>query len=192
MAKNSKFFVTVPVKPYVRRFLEMNYGNPVNLICDPVSHKFLRELLKKPNSRFDNKYPDNFCTYTTEVEVLISDDDFYRHGFELTKTNMVAFGRHFEDRAKVLMRNVVGVYGALGVPLNVSITKFQERFGFDEDTWSYQTIKKDFYRNGTLNKIDFNTEIFSKIEKIVLVNLYSLGTISHKIIKQYENVNEAG
>jgi len=34
--------------------------------------------------------------------------------------------------------------------------------------------------------VDFNNEIFQKIEKIILVNLYSLGTISQKAKKHYE------
>lgn len=192
MKETPKFFVTVPVKPYVRKFLEINYGTPVNVLSDPTTHKFVRDLLKKPNSRFDSKYPDSICTYTTEVEVVISEDDFYRYGFELTKTDVVAFGKHFEDRAKVMMRSLVGVYSGIGLPIKDAILKFQERFSFDEEDWSYETIKKDFYRNGEQQRIDFNNEIFSKIERIILVNLSAIGTVSQRVIKRYENSNEAG
>ena len=142
--------------------------------------------------RFHTKYPENNCTYSTEVEVVISEDDFYRYGFELTKPDIVTFGKHFEDRAKVMMRSMVGVYNGIGLPIRDSIWKFQTRFGFEEETWNFDSIKKDFYRNGINGKIDFNNEIFAKIEKIILVNLSVLGTVSQRVIRQYESSNEAG
>lgn len=182
-----KFFIQIPVKPYVRRYLEINFDYPINFSKDSVSHKFVQALLTKPNNYQDKKYPDQICTYTELVEVVISQHDFYKYGWELTKTDTVAFGRFFEDRAKTLMRSVVGVYHGIGLPIKTSIVKFQDRFGFDEDTWSYQTIKKDFYRNGSVEVVDFDNEIFKKIEKIILRNLYSLGTISKQVIKEYES-----
>lgn len=192
MKQTPKFFVIVRAKPYVRRFLEINYNYPVSFVGDPAAHRFLQGLLSKPNKSEDYKYSDNICTYTEEVEIVISEHDFYRYGFELTHTDTVAFGRFFEDRAKTLMRNMVGMYAGLGTPINKSIEKFQDRFGFNEDTWSYQTIKKDFYRNGLLHRIDFDVEIFKKMEKIILRNLYNLGTVSATMIKEYENNIETG
>jgi len=64
--------------------------------------------------------------------------------------------------------------------------KFQNRFIFEEEVWHYEAIKKDIYRNGKVELIDFNNEIFKKIEKIVLRNLYDLGTLSKQAIKEYE------
>jgi hypothetical protein len=120
------------------------------------------------------------------VEVVISEHDFYRYGWELTKTNTIAFGRYYEERAKAMMRTYIGVNISLGVPINKSILKFQNRFVFDEEVWHYEAIKKDIYRNGKVELIDFNNEIFKKIEKIVLRNLYDLGTLSQQAIKEYE------
>lgn len=181
-----KFTVSIPVKPYVKRFLEINYGMPVDFNHSPMCHKFFQGLLRKPNTTDDKKYPDSICTYTEVVEVVISEHDFYRYGWELTKTNIVAFGRYYEDKAKMMMRTVVGVNHGLGIPINKSIERFQERFRFDEDVWRYEAIKKDFYRNGQVEVVDFDREIFLKIEKIILRNLYDLGTVSKQLIKEYE------
>ena len=85
-----------------------------------------------------------------------------------------------------MMRTFVGVNISLGMPINKSIQKFQNRFVFDEEIWHYEAIKKDLYRNGKVELIDFNNEIFRKIEKIVLRNLYDLGTLSKQAIKEYE------
>ena len=141
--------------------------------------------MRKPDTSRDKQY-EAFCTYTEVVEVVISEHDFYRYGWELTKTNIVAFGKYYEDRAKMLMRNVVGVNHGLGIPINKSIERFQERFKFDEDVWRYEAIKKDFYRNGQVEVVDFENEIFFFFEKIVLRSLYDLGTVSKQLYKQYE------
>lgn len=181
-----KFTVSVPVKSYVKRFLEINYGLPVDFTQSPSCHKFFQDLLRKPDISQERKYPDNICTYTDTIEVVISEHDFYRYGWELTKTNTVAFGKRYEDRAKMMMRSIVGVNVGLGLPINKSINKFQERFHYNEDVWSYETIKKDFYRHGKVDVVDFDNEIFNKIEKIILRNLYDLGTVSATLIKEYE------
>ena len=55
-----------------------------------------------------------------------------------------------------------------------------------------ESIKKDFYRNGTLNNIDFESEIFKKIEKIVMTNLSVYGTVTESFIKDYENDQQTG
>lgn len=183
---SDKFFVTIPVKPYVKRFIEVNYGFPADFSGNPDISKLINRCLKKPDTRYDKKYEKGICTYTETLEIVISQDQFYRYGWEFSKTDIVAFGQEFEAAAKALMRTMVGVYHAIGLPINISIDKFQHRFGYDEDVWNYQTIKKDFYRNGTKYPVDFDEEIFKKIEHICLVNLYNTGTISKKGIKEYE------
>ncbi len=180
------FHVSIPVKSYVKRFLELNYGDPVFFHPDREDYSVLRECLKD-SRRYDSKYDDVLCTYSNNVTVLLTEYDFYHFGWDMTRTNVIKFGVHFETKVKTLMRSMVGIYHGLGLPINVSINKFQDRFFFDENVWQYQSIKKDFYRNGTTSKIDFDGEIFNKVEKIVVKNLYKKGTISHTFIKDYEN-----
>jgi hypothetical protein len=185
-----KFVVTIPVKPYVKRFIEQNYGLPADFSKDPDAHKFFIDLLRKPNTSRDRKYPEQLCTYTETLEVLISQHDFYKYGWELTRTDIVTFGKRFEERSKSMMRSFVGVYVALGLPPYKSINKFQQRFNFDETYWPYESIKKDFYRNGGAEKIDFEGEIYCKVEKIILRTLYDSGTISKLAKTQYETAEQ--
>lgn len=187
MPTHQKFTISVPVKPYVKRFLEINYGCPVDFSNDPKALKEFRKLLRKPVRRDDKKYPDFLTHYKQEIEIYISEDDFYRFGWELTKTNTIALGKYFQENAKFFMRTVIGIYCGMGLPLNTSISKFQETFGYDEDTWSYESIKKDYYRKGYKFKVDFSDIIYKKIEKLFLENLSDLGTISLHTINRYEN-----
>ena len=183
-----KFTIRIPVKPYVKRFLEINYAFPIEFTANPADHRVFQGLLHKPGTHRDKRIGEQLLLYTEEVEVLISEHDFYRYGWELTRTNTVAFGKYFEKRAKTMMRSIIGIHVSLGMPINKSIEKFQERYRFDEDIWKYEAIKKDFFRNGRLERVDFEDEIFQKIEKIILHNLYDLGTIGKQVIKVYEAV----
>ncbi len=186
MTQNPKFFIHVKVKPYVRHFLEMNYGYPINLACDVEAHSLAKKLLRKPIKHQDKRYCDIY-SYTELVEVTISEHDFYRYGWELTRTNTIAFGVFFERRAKFMMRSIVGIYVALGLPIKTSIRKFQDHFGYHEDIWSYDTIKKDFARNAEIEEFDFENELFKKIDTFILRNLSEKGTITKSIIPDYEN-----
>lgn len=186
MTDYPKFFIQIETKPYVRHFLEMNFGCPVNFNCDPEAHEHAIKLLRKPDCSMDNKYPDIY-SYTEFVEVVISEHDFYRYGWELTRTNTISFGVFFERRAKFMMRSIVGIYVALGFPVTTSIQKFQEHYGYNEDIWSYDTIKKDFTRNAEIEKFDFENELFKKIDTFILRNLSKKGTISQLVIPFYEN-----
>lgn len=183
---SDKFYVTVPVKPYVKQFLAINYGTPVDFTSDPHTNHFFLTLLRKPNTSYDKKYPEQLCTYTETVEVVISQHDFYKYGWELTRTDIVTFGKEFENRSKAMMRTFVGVYIALGLPAYKSISKFQERYDFGEMFWPFESIKKDFYRNGETEQIDFDGEIFNKIDKIILRNLSEKRTISKQAKIYYE------
>lgn len=184
--KPLKFTVQIPAKPYVKHFIEANYGSPVNFACHCEENVFFQHLLKQPNNRRDYQIHDLKHRYTDILEVFISEDDFYRYGWELTRTNVIAFGKFFEHRTKFFMRNMVGVYYGLGLPIYLSIERFKNSFEFNEDAWKYEAIKKDFYRHGKTRNIDFDNEIYHKIENIILDNLYDAGTISQHLKKQHE------
>ena len=179
--------ITIPVKPYVKRFLEINYGDPVDFSHDSYYQAKVREMVRKPNSRRDKMYSDRLTNYSTFVKVMISEDDIYRYGCELTKTDIVRFGKLIEARAKFMMRLMVGLNIAIGRSIKNSILSFQDRYFFDENIWPYQSIKKDFFRNGTPHRINFDEEIFGKVEKIFLDNLYNSGTICPPAYESYLN-----
>jgi hypothetical protein len=192
MTKKQLFFsIQVPVKSYVKKFLEINFGNPVDFSHHTEENAFLQNLLKKPSRRRDYSIKDNGVRYQDVIEINISEDMFYRYGWELTKTNALKFGKFFESRIKLFMRTWIGVETSIGIPLFRSIHNFQDKYNFDEDDWKFEAIKKDFYRNAPKQSIDFYHEIHYKIHKIILDNLYDSGTISHNIIKEHERNSKA-
>lgn len=185
MKDNLKFLVFIPVKPYVKRYLEINYGNPVSFRDDPKHQAFLVSLLQKPNDHRRKRYEDcDMVKLTDEVEVKISRDDFMRHGFELSKTSIVAFGKYFEDIAKFKARNYIELKRGFR-PLKDSIADFQQLFGMEEEYWSFESIKKDIDRNGSKSVNDFTKNMNQFVNKMYLDHLLKAKMITGKGYNYY-------
>lgn len=181
-----KFDVIIPVKPYVKRFLENNYGAPVDFHSHPRENDLFLRMLKKPCYLKDHMYQPDLGKYTSFVTVKISERSFYRHGWELSKTDIIAFGKHFERNAKMLMRSIVGIYISFGIPTNTAISKFQIRFKMEEEYWPYDSIIKDFSRYKNINEIDFNHHAYQHIEELILLNMSNAGILSKSLIHELE------
>ena len=181
-----KFNVTVPVKPYVKRFLENNFGNPVDFRNHPRENEMFKRMLKKPCIDEDGKYNDELQKYSHFVEIQISDREFYRHGWELSKTDIISFGKYYERNAKMQMRNIVSSYVSFGTPVYIAIARFQAKFNFEEEYWPYDSIKKDFYRFAANNEIDFNRYAFEHLEQLILINMNTAGYVTNKVVKEHE------
>lgn len=185
------FSVDLPVKPYVKQYIKLNYGNPADFSSDKYINSQFRRCLSKPSSRFDLRNKNlSKQFYSSSIKIVISQDDFYRHGWELTPTDTIAFGKIMEHQAKFFMRNMISFYLSYMIKRD-AIFKFQQTFGFTEDIWSFDSIKKDFYRKVSFDNLEYSKDLTTKIEKIILVQLSNLGTIAHKTIQHYDNLKKA-
>jgi hypothetical protein len=186
-----RFNVTVPVKPYVKRFLINNYGEPVNFHGHPRENEMFLRMLRRPNAIFDYKYKKEFFLHTENVFVSISENDFYKNGWELTRTDIISFGKHFEQRAKWLMRTVVGTYTCFGTPINVAVFKFQKKFSMEEEYWPYESIIKDYQRLNEKNNIKNTDYAFNHLEHLILINMTKIGVITSHVLNSYEKYDSA-
>lgn len=182
-----RFTVTVPVKSYVYQFLLLNYGDPVDFSFHPKLHSFFTDLLSKEDST--EHWTPTWTGYSHSIQIRITERTFYHHGWTISKQSIFKFGAEFENRVKFLMRHVVAMHYGYGLPINISIAKFQDDFGFPEDIWSYDSIKKDFYRHGHKYQINYQN-IFFNFQNNILRTLSDLGTVSPNLIKSHENINK--
>lgn len=171
----SKFIINIPCKPYVKRYLELKFGTTGGKtidISDKALYTELRSKLKKKSYRHEKTYNKLVLKrYSDEIAVTISQDDFYRYGWELSKTDIVHLNRIFEGRAKLLMYSFVGIHCATGISLSESIELFQEKYGFTEDIWPKESIYKDCQRNLDIEKNYIIKNISGLIDKITLAKL---------------------
>jgi hypothetical protein len=179
---SNHFTIKIPCKTYVKAYLENNCGTPANLQHLPdLLEEFRRGLSRKPEHLECKK----LAVHEQSVTIIIPPDMFYRHGWEMNKENIHDFNQMVEMKVKFFMRQYIAVNSSLGIPIATCIREFQERFGFPDPIWAYDSIKKDFDRNGTLLMLKTIKELKSEIDKIILGNLSDLGTISKKLKKEY-------
>ena len=104
MTKKDRFVCWLPCKPYVKQFLLYNFNAPddtwteiVNLSPDKELQNDFLSRLAKPG-RYENRYR-NLARYTANVAVEIRRDDFYRYGWAMSNTEVVAFGSKFSAKS---------------------------------------------------------------------------------------------
>lgn len=187
-----RFVCWVPCKPYVKQYLIQNFNSPdtkwpeiVNLSQDKQLLQDFRKRLTNPCGRFDNKY-SSLSRYSTTVPIEMSKDDFYRYGWALTNTEAVGFCTIVERRVKTMLCTYLDVHRSFGIPVSVAIRNFQAKFGFSEDVWPYDSIRREYNRNGLKDEEPLAAQLFQKINQIIMVNLSRNGTISQQGLKMYE------
>ena len=175
----------IPCKRYVKAYLENHCGAPVNLQHLPeLMEEFRRGLSKTPCHKESRK---TRIGYEEEVSIIIPENFFYRYGWEMEDDNIRDFNRLLEAQVKYLMRQYVSLNHSMGIPVASCIRSFQSKFGFEEPIWSFESIKKDFDRNGLNYGMCLVKEFKCIIDKIFLSNLSEKGTVSKKFIKEYAN-----
>lgn len=181
----------LPCKPYVKQFLLANFNAPdevwdeiVDLSSDrELQADFLGRLGKQ--GRWENKYRNN-TRYTASVPIEIRKDDFYRYGWSISNSDVVGFGIKVERRIKQMLFLYLDTNVCMGLPLSAAIRNFQSKFGFNEDSWSYDTIRREYNRHNG-KKTANNQTIFEYIDKIIMGKLSDYGTISQQGRIVYEN-----
>jgi hypothetical protein len=175
---SDNFTVGIALKPYVHRYLVNAYGYPVNLYNPDVRwlRQIMIECLRKPEFRFDKRILANF--HNEETRFVISNNDFYRYGWIISKTDMLKFNARIESEIKFLSRTFISIEKCFGVPISTAIRNFQIRYDFTEDDFPYETIKKDLNRNGDYIKFDEMQSLIQNYRNILLEQLSEIRQVS--------------
>ena len=179
------FTVQIPVKSYIKTYIENNCGSPADLTQLPEINSLFLTCLKFPRFNRDKQIK---CNYTHSVEIIISKDHFYRYGWQLSKTDIVHFNARCEAFIKFNSRQFIMANASLGIPVSKSIRDFQTIFKFSEDSFSYDAIKKDFDRHGAKIPLKFDREYKQELFNIFMESLSTLGTVSKSF--KYEPINK--
>ena len=198
--------IMIPCKSYVKRYMIQNFGDPINLysVRNPYTLLF-RRCLENPCRRNEarmlgnklRKQAEQTVTLTTAntpysevMEFMISDYDFYHFGWEMTLTDFSILHSTMEHAAKAFMRTCISVDYSISGCLAQSIRRFQNLYEYPDHIWSFDAIKKDLDRNIIPSKIDFEDELYLKIQTLLMNILSKSGTISPSNLKRYEPLSE--
>jgi hypothetical protein len=163
-----KFRIKFPCKPYVRRYIELTFGNPAELSKDKVLYDIFVSKLRKKSFRYDRSSYHAQPQYSAEIEIKLGWDVFYRYGWELSQTDTTALNILMEGKAKQLLYETIRLYRAFNYKITESVTLFQERYGFPEAVWPAESIRKECMRNLKVhpdNMKELVAEIVKKVEQ---------------------------
>lgn len=177
--------IKLPVKSYVKHFIEDNFSLPVRFYQDKFLMASIKNLLRKKPVSF-NLDTFNVDVYSHNITFFINMTDFNRYGCYLDEAGILYINRYFENKIKTLMRSWCASQHAYGLPATICVREFQERFGFTEDIWKAESIYKDCQRNNVFNH-DINHQLVNKIHDIILSEMSKNRTITNLALKLYEN-----
>ena len=161
-----KFLIKLPCKPYTRRWMELTFGDPAELSKDRMLYDIFRSKLRKKSFHYDYTKYNSLKKYTACIDIKITQDLFYRCGWELSRTDVVAFNKHIEQKTKLFMYHLVGLHKFSGHSLSESIDWFQATYGFPESIWQKDSIYRDCGRNLEASTKDIQNDMLTIIKKI--------------------------
>ena len=169
------FTAQIPVKSYTKAYLVNNCGSPCDLSHLPEIMDLFVVCLRYPRFNRDNQAK---CNYSDVIEIVLSEDLFYRFGWQLSKTDVIRFNQKCESIIKFNSRQFIMANHSLGLPVSHCIREFQTEYNLSEDVFPYATIKKDFDRHGNKVPIKFIRDYRAELKLILMDNLAAIGTIS--------------
>lgn len=190
-----RYVVWVHVTPYVCRYLVDNFGVPCseikNLIRidgDPQMAAFFNPKLTKSMHRYDIRLRNGVGYRTARVAIEISAARFTRSGWALSPSDESAFARMLELRCHGILLTFLSAHYMISGDASASIRAFYRVFHQTEETWPYDSIRKIWNRNVSVErKHTIKTALEREITEKVLVQLSTYGTIAQKGLELYEN-----
>ncbi|MDR3142970.1 MAG: hypothetical protein LBU37_14760 [Tannerellaceae bacterium] len=179
------FSVTFPSKPYVRLFIEQNYGNPVRFYRDKAIMSLIRLMLQKKDTSLQYR-PVNKDIYSDTVTFYLNETDYNHYGDFLSNQAIMDINRHFEQKVRMLMRSWCSAQYFYGMPAIDTVKYFQERFGYPEHIWKAESMYKDCQRNNIFSQ-EKNLLMEQKITEIILSQLSRNRTITQQAKRIYED-----
>lgn len=148
--------VQLPAKPYVKAWMENRYGidhakfgRVIPLTKETWEGKYFFSLCEAEKRRWDKRV---FAKFSDSVTVLVTYDYYTRYRVTPNPTLILEFNYFAEDLIKEVMRTYVGALVDHGVKQVDAIRKYQDKYGFTEEDFSFESIKKDVQRNSDIKK----------------------------------------
>lgn len=136
----------IPIKPYLKKYIEVSFGERIVLSEKTWLGIIVLNLLKKKS--FKNNYEDRFIIHKENLNVYISMDKMYRNGCFLTNTQIFYINSAIDDFfKKEIIRQCLINEKIYQINFKTSIYNFLEAHDITEEELNYETIKRYFNRN---------------------------------------------
>lgn len=175
--------ITFPCKPYVRCFIEQNYGIPIRFYRDKGLMTIIRLLLSRQDSSDDYR-PINPNIYCDKVTFHINEHDYNHYGGIFSNRAIMDINLYFEGKVKLLMRSWISAQHTYGMAAIEAVKQFQDVFGYPENVWKAESIYKDCQRNGVFDP-EPRKLLKQEIHKIILCQMSKNRTVTKLGLSEY-------
>jgi hypothetical protein len=148
--------IPIPVKTYIKTWLENRYGinhekfgRVIHFTKKTWEGKYFFSLSNSEKHRWDKRV---FSQFPSQVVILVSYDYYTRYRVHPNPTMIIEFNAFAEDMIKEYMTTYVEAKVEEGIAQAKAIRRYQDKYGFTEDDFSTDSIKKHIQRNTTIKK----------------------------------------
>lgn len=136
---------TVSVKPHVRKYLLHHLGEGYKLSQLDAFGRYLKLLLQQPRT---NSFLDGFTgKYTANFGVSVEGNVILQKRLrELSSKSIIDFNNFVEGIIKVEFHAFVDNRRAYGLSQYAAIHAFREKYNFQDEDISFDTLKKSWQR----------------------------------------------
>ena len=183
--------IWIHTKPYVAKYLMRNYRmyEPgwdalVDISKDKELSSIVDNSLFKPCSRYDSRIKsEGRC----KIAIYISKDKFYRYGWALTATDENRLNRILENRCRNIAKTFLSTQYMWSGNLSTCIKLLYKTFGWTEDDWEIEAIRKMWQRDSTIPKSKIFLQLYQEKSRFVLEKLSENQLISQQGKTAYES-----
>ncbi len=192
MKNKDVFLVNMYVKPYVCKYLRDNFHvangkfpHIIDLRSDSLLYRDFLNGLQKTDLPVTQALPTQLRPCL--VSIRITYDIFQRHGWELAPEAAQNINIMLEQRCKNILLTYISTLYCVTGNLARCIQIFYEKFGYNEDIWPVDSIRKIWQRDRNVPKETFYTDIIQKISDFILAKMSGNGTLTKQASRNYEN-----
>lgn len=143
----------IPVKTYVRKYIEKEYPGPIKLGFKNTLGYYLYVVLEKQSSHWHRKHETllqkrySLLTDHFIVQLPANSDTFYKTGFSLPISKAILINDYFEDQIIKEINFRANTYCRVGFSRNQAIEDFCEEYNIIIDVdITHGALKKAEYR----------------------------------------------
>lgn len=137
--------IEIAVKPYIKAYLHKELGDTLKLA--PGAHVIYNQLLSLLERNTNPDKADADCNYGAFIKVYISVSKMKRFGCNLNSTNIRQFNKFVELLLKHRFHRMMDDLISMNPGFERNLRIVRRQLGIDEDDWSTDSMKKDYYRS---------------------------------------------
>ena len=136
--------IDVPVKSYIKAFIIFEMGEAIKL--SPGQHVISNKIYDLLEHSQNHHRTIAHCKYSDVIRIFISFETFRRRGHHLNHSNIRSFNRFVEKLIKFRFNTLMDDLIEILPSFENNLPEVRRRMGIDLESWSDDSMKKDYYR----------------------------------------------